>query len=1229
MNGRGKWGQAVKKCAIALAIAALAATGFGVAAPSSANASLTWLTRLVTQTHDARPRVLRLVTHATAETFTFSERVKVVHRSFAIECTTGEPRGFTLSASPSSRITLTLDERLRNGAICTVLARASWVHDLGTPSLSMKSTFRRTFTVGSPAPAPQPTTTTPTPTPTTAPSTTAPTTTTATTTTTSSPAAATHFVLSAATSTPTAGQTDNLTIVAKDAHGGTFAGYTGDKVLTFGGAASAPDGTVPTVTDATGSPMTFGTATTIAFADGIASVSGGGNGAMVLYKAGAASITVSDGSISGTSSSVTTAPGTSARLAFAAQPATSQAIQSTGTFAATAVIEDTNGNLVDTDSSSVALAIGDNPSSGVLSCAGGLSSAATNGVASFTGCAITKDGAAYTLTATDGVLAEPADANAFDIIGGPVASFVVEASGGGAIGTEAAGAPFDIGLTALDANGNTAAFTGTVDLASNRTCSAGCTTTAAFTNGVLANASVTLTQSGAGSTITATQTDSSETGTSNTFTVDAAAPDHFSVGTIAAQTAGTPFNVSITAKDAFDNVATGFSGTVDVTSDRTCSAGCTTTVALTAGVLANTSVTLTQAGASSTITATQTGSSETGTSGTFTVDAAVLDHFSAGPIAVQTAGTPFNVSITAEDAFNNVETGFSGTVDLTSNRTCSAGCTTTAAFTNGVLASTSVTLTQTGTLSTITATQTGSSETGTSNTFTVNAAVVTHFTVAAIGGGAIGTQTAGTPFNVSIAAKDASNNTVTGFTGTVDVTSNRTCTSGCATSVPFTNGVLASTSVTLTQTGTFSTITATQTGSSEAGTSGTFTVIAGAATHFSVGSIAAQTAGAPFNVSVTAKDAFDNVATGFSGTVDLTSNRTCSAGCTTTAAFTNGVLASASVTLRQTGSATITATQTGSSETGTSGTFTVGAAVLDHFSIGPVAAQTAGAAFNIGITAQDAYDNTATTFTGTVDLTSNRTCSAGCTTTAAFTNGVLASASVTLTQTGSATITATQTGSSETGTSSAFAVNAAAVTHFVVAAIGGGNIGTQTAGTPFNVSITAEDASNNTATGFSGTVDLTSNRACSAGCTTTVTFTAGVLASTSVTLTQSGGGSRITATHTGAGETGTSNAFNVIAGAPTHFSIGPIAAQTAGAPFNVSITAQDAFNNTATGFSGTVDVTSNRTCSAGCTTTATFTTGVLAVWSMTLTEAGTSSTITAVHTGGVEFGTSNTFTVGP
>src|SRR5205814_424103 len=152
-----------------------------------------------------------------------------------------------------------------------------------------------------------------------------------------------------------------------------------------------------------------------------------------------------------------------------------------------------------------------------------------------------------------------------------------------------------------------------------------CNQSAAFSAGVLASKAVTLTQAGAGATITATNPAGSETGTSCAFTVNPASLDHIAVtntrgGTIGSQTAGTSYHVQVTAQDLYIITVIGSSPTVDLSSNTTCSAACNPSAAFSAGVLASKAVTLTQAAAGATITATKTAGSETGASGSFTVN---------------------------------------------------------------------------------------------------------------------------------------------------------------------------------------------------------------------------------------------------------------------------------------------------------------------------------------------------------------------------------------------------------------------------------------------------------------------------------------------------------------------------------------------------------------------------------------------------------------------------------
>ena len=112
--------------------------------------------------------------------------------------------------------------------------------------------------------------------------------------------------------------------------------------------------------------------------------------------------------------------------------------------------------------------------------------------------------------------------------------------------------------------------------------------------------------------------------------------------------------------------------------------------------------------------------------------------------------------------------------------------------------------------------------------------------------------------------------------------------------------------------------------------------------------------------------------------------------------------------------------------------------------------------------------------------------------------------------------------------------------HFAVTASPSGSIASpQTAGTAFDIKITAQDSGNNTVTSFTGagnTVDLSTGSLFKTGASTvassftTGTFTNGVL-TTSVTLTKAGSHLIFATRTTGGSETGQSNSFNVDAGA--------------------------------------------------------------------------------------------------
>jgi hypothetical protein len=102
---------------------------------------------------------------------------------------------------------------------------------------------------------------------------------------------------------------------------------------------------------------------------------------------------------------------------------------------------------------------------------------------------------------------------------GPVDTFLVDAAGGGKIGTQVAGVPFAIRVVANDMYGNTALqFNGTVDVSSNGVISPEGRLTIPFASGVLSSHSLSM-QNGGNCILRVTRTGGAEMGRTDTFQV--------------------------------------------------------------------------------------------------------------------------------------------------------------------------------------------------------------------------------------------------------------------------------------------------------------------------------------------------------------------------------------------------------------------------------------------------------------------------------------------------------------------------------------------------------------------------------------------------------------------------------------------------------------------------------------------------------------------------------------
>lgn len=300
------------------------------------------------------------------------------------------------------------------------------------------------------------------------------------------------------------------------------------------------------------------------------------------------------------------------------------------------------------------------------------------------------------------------------------------------------------------------------------------------------------------------------------------------------------------------------------------------------------------------------------------------------------------------------------------------------------------------------------------------------------------------------------------------------------------------------------------------------------------------TAGQSFDIKITALGGQGEVLDGskgralFDDKVFIRSSGKLLAGAdSTTDAFTNGVLASHTVNIATAGEMTISATGPEGTITSTSDPFIITPAVAfadsSYFTVSNDSLIANGSSTSvITVTLVDQYGNKL--ISGGDDVTITHTGSGTLSGTVDNGDGTYSAILTAPTDVGSATITASLNGNTVKNQSGATQTEVQYIpgplATFLIEDTGGnsGAVSNQTAGSPFNLKITAKDADNNTVTSFNGTVEITSGATFISGEGTTPPFTNGVLDSYPVTL-RSAGNFRISARQfTIAGE---SNLFTV------------------------------------------------------------------------------------------------------
>jgi Bacterial Ig-like domain (group 3) len=434
-------------------------------------------------------------------------------------------------------------------------------------------------------------------------------------------------------------------------------------------------------------------------------------------------------------------------------------------------------------------------------------------------------------------------------------------------------------------------------------------------------------------------------------------------------------------------------------------------------------------------------------------------HFQVDAPSTVTAGNSFNLVVTAMDASNHATSDYNGTIQFSSNNPFASLPANVRLFGGvGVFSTTLNAAVNT----TVTAADTVvGSLNGTSINIAVKPAAANHYLVKAPSAAATGT-----PFNFTVTVQDQFYNSVPGYTGTVHFLStdasatlpaNATLTSG--------SGAF---SATLRTAGSQSLMAYDSVLNSVTGIGGPITVNFGA-THFLISAPSASPAGNLFVVTVAALDQFNNTATGYTGTVNLTSTDSQAALPSPGVTLSGGIGTYAAI-LKTAGTQTLSATDAAvASITGSSAAITVTGIAANHFLVTPAALPsypgvaaaypttpnaatsfaTTGSALVFSVAAVDPFGNLASNYAGTVGFASSDTAAAGgLPANSALVAGV-GTFSATLQTAGNQTITVTDTNNNSiAGASNAIATRGLVVTSFAATPSGF----TITFDKPFNTS---------------------------------------------------------------------------------------------------------------------------------------------------------------------------------
>ncbi len=656
-------------------------------------------------------------------------------------------------------------------------------------------------------------------------------------------------------------------------------------------------------------------------------------------------------------------------------------------------------------------------------------------------------------------------------------------------------------------------------------------------------------------------------------------------------TAGIAFNLTVSTFDQFGNLVPNYTGVVHfTTSDPSASVVLPGNYAFTSadnGVhVFSAGGTLATAG-SQNVTATDVASGITG-SGVINVVASYTSHLALVAPASTVAGNKLNLTVKALDQFGNIAKSYTGSVYFTtSDPSTSAAMPSTYLFTaadSGIHVFTNPLLITAG-LQTISATDLSN------NSITGNVAVsVQSGAVSRLAIVSSINANAGVAFGITVEPLDSFGNSAASYTGVVQFS---TSDKGAGVVLPANyrfvvsdNGMHVFSGLTLVTAGTQSVV-VTDTANTNLLGSAAFNVFPAAATHFFVSGPATATAGIGSSVTVTARDSYNNTVPGYLGTVHFATTDS-GAGATLPGNYTfvasdGGVhVFTAGVILTTAASQTVTVTDTVTTSMAGSAVVSVKPATASRFTLSAPASVVSGSLFNVTVEAFDFFGNLATGYSGTVQFTttdanSNVATPANYTFAPADSGSHTFTASAELVTLGTQTLTAFDVANNSIAGSTTLAVAPAPATHFSISAPATAN-----AGTAFGVTVTALDQFNRIVAGYTGTVHLATSDTGIAAALVQANYTFasadhGVHTFNGDVTLVTAGSQTVSAVDTvSSGIAGNTNVV-VNPAAASRFLLAAPAVAVQGTLFSLTVTAQDTYGNTATGYTGAVHFTTNDT----------------------------------------------------